>query len=192
MAITALSNSGLAGDKYYNAMTVNNYMEPIATQLLGSSTATVTFDNIPRGYTHLQVRGIARSTQANTGLDNLWMRINSDSGTNYARHHVMGDGATASAAAATSIAQAVVGDIARNNNTANIFGAFVIDILDYTNQNKYKTIRAISGGDLNGSGEIRLRSSLWMNTSPITSLTFLSENESLVQYSRFSLYGLRG
>lgn len=167
--------------------------ESIATTTVGSGgTATITFSSIPATYTHLQIRGIGRSTTANTGVDNVYVTVNSDSGANYARHQIFGNGTTATASAASSTNQAVLGDIARNNNTSGMFGAFVIDILDYANTNKYTTFRALSGSDLNGSGEIRFRSSLWMNTNAISTITLLSENNNFAEYSSVALYGIKG
>jgi hypothetical protein len=72
-----------------------------------------------------------------------------------------------------------------------MYGVGVIDLLDYTNTNKYKTKRAISGLDVNGSGGgIDIDSSLWMNTNAVTSIKLFPDVGSLVQYSTFALYGV--
>jgi hypothetical protein len=69
----------------------------------------------------------------------------------------------------------------------------VMDILDYSNVYKFKTIRNLSGADFNGSGQIRLNSGLWMNTAGVTSISIYDANGgNLVQYSRLSLYGIKG
>jgi hypothetical protein len=172
---------------------VTNSYESIATSTVGSGgSATITFSSIPATYTHLQIRAIGRTTTANTGVDNVFVRVNSDSGTNYARHQIVGNGSTASATSASSTNEAVLGDIARNNNTSGMFGAFVIDILDYANTSKNKTFRAISGSDLNGSGEMRFRSSLWINTNAISTITLIPENNNFAEHSQFALYGIKG
>ena len=196
MAISRISQSTVqAGFPKFNntwdGLSAVGAMEPISAITLSASSASVEFNNIPGTYSHLQIRGIGRSTTANTGVDNVYVRVNSDSGANYARHQIFGDGTTATASAASSTNQAVLGDIARNNNTSGMFGAFVIDILDYANTSKYKTFRALSGSDLNGSGEIRFRSSLWMNTNAISTITLLSENNSLAQHTSITLYGIK-
>lgn len=196
MAISRISQSTVqAGFPKFNntwdGLSAVGAMEPISAITLSASSSSVEFNNIPGTYSHLQIRGIGRSTTANTGVDNLYVRVNSDSGANYARHHILGDGSTASASSASSTNQAILGDIARNNNTSGIFGSFVIDILDYANTSKYKTFRALSGSDLNGSGEVRFRSSLWMNTNAISAITLLSENNSLAQHTSITLYGIK-
>jgi hypothetical protein len=49
---------------------------------------------------------------------------------------------------------ASIADSPRNGATANAFGVGIIDILDYANTNKYKTIKSLDGCDLNGAGVI--------------------------------------
>ena len=76
----------------------------------------------------------------------------------------------------------------------NIFGANVLDILDYANTSKYTTARILGGIDINGSGgNIRLDSGVWMNTAAVTSLTISPTTaNNFVQYSSFALYGIKG
>jgi len=74
---------------------------------------------------------------------------------------------------------------------ANIRGGFIVDILDYANTNKYKTVRSLNGNDANGSGSMNLSSNVWLSTAAITSLT-LSSSSDFRQYSSFALYGIKG
>jgi hypothetical protein len=64
--------------------------DSIATTTLSSPAASITFSSIPATYTHLQIRGIARSTAA---AGNVSIAYNSDTGSNYAGHDLYGDGA---------------------------------------------------------------------------------------------------
>jgi hypothetical protein len=71
----------------------------------------------------------------------------------------------------------------------------LVDILDFGNTNKNKTVRAIRAEDYNGSGEIRLASSAWLSTSAVTSLTigFLDNGGSqFATNSSIALYGIKG
>ena len=190
MATTKLSDSGLVGNKYENLSADNNYMETIASTLLTGSASSVTFSNIPQGYKHLQIRFIARgSAQTNE----VWAQFNSDTGSNYSTHQVYGSGAAAGASGTASTSYAKVGELSGTNAGASIFGAGVVDILDYTNTNKYKTTRALTGTDINGSGGyIVFVSGNWNSTSPINSITLYYNTYSFSQYSRFSLYGIKG
>jgi hypothetical protein len=80
-----------------------------------------------------------------------------------------------------------------NGALSNLFAGYVIDILDYANTNKNKTIRSLAGSDANGSGTIWFGSIAWLSTSAITSLSFNIESGSnFTQYSSFALYGIKG
>lgn len=168
--------------------------ESIATVTVGSGgAANVEFTSIPSGFEHLQIRAIARSTRAS--VDNVFvnMQINSDTGANYSYHDLYGDGSTVAAGAITSVTQNYIQRITASTAAASIFGTFVIDILDYKNTNKYKTLKSLGGFDLNGSGQIYLVSGSWRNTNAITSLKFTSQaTGDFAQYSHFALYGIKG
>lgn len=169
-------------------------MFPLQVVTVGPAGASsVSFTNIPTtGYAHLQVRGICRSSR--NDYDSISLRMNSDSGSNYSYHHLVGSGASVSASAGTSQTRANIAESAGANAAANIFSAFVIDILDYASTSKYKTIRVLSGDDYNGSGYLRFASGLWMNTSAVDTLYFDTQSgiSTIQQYSQFALYGVKG
>lgn len=172
--------------------------DSLATVTLSASTASITFAGIPSGYKHLQVRGIMRNDVAITGMGDLRVRFNSDAGSNYSYHLLYGDGTSATAGAATS---QTYGRLARNvtpcaNNGANIFGAFVADILDYGNTSKNKTIRSLGGENNNtataAAQSISFTSSAWFSTSAITQIDITDDSSgNFAQYSSFALYGVK-
>jgi hypothetical protein len=187
MSITKLTTNGIVGAKYDTVSADNYYMEPIATTLLASAATSITFSNIPQGYKHLQIRGIGRWS---TGTEaSVFLQFNGDTGSNYARHELGGTGSGAYASAAASQTSTTVGYI---RSGTSIFGASVIDVLDYSNVYKYKTLRSLTGCDANGAGYIILFSGLWMNTAPVTSITMFVSSNQLAADTRFSLYGIRG
>ncbi len=167
-------------------------MFPIQNIVLSAGSASsITFSNIPSTYTHLQIRGIVRSSNASSTAGFI-MRANGDSGSNYSAHNLGGSGSSTQANAYVSNTYMYPGPaMPAANATANVFGAMVIDILDYANTNKFKVMRSLSGFDGNGSGEIYLNSSAWRNTNAITSLS-LSFSSNCVQYSQFAIYGIKG
>ena len=169
----------------------NNYMEPIATTLVGSSGATaISFNDIPQTYKHLQIRMIAFGDSG----ANVNLTINSDSGTNYSYHRLSGNGSAASATNVTSFTSAFLTDATFNGLEPTTYPSVsVVDILDYTNSNKNKTIRVLTGIDKNGvGGSIQIFSNAWYSTSSIVSLKLFGNGGNLNQYSRFSLYGIKG
>ena len=166
--------------------------ESIATVTVGSGgAATITFSSIPATYTHLQIRIINRGE---TTLARTSIRFNGDSGTNYTQHIIGADGATVYAFSGTSQTYSEIGVTPDSGATANAYASFIVDILDYSNSNKNKTIRTLSGYDANGSGWIALNSGLWINSNAITSITLQAGgigSGDFNQYSHFALYGIK-
>ena len=191
--VSTLLSGSLTTPSAKSAFVPNSY-ESISTVSVTSNTASVTFSSIPATYTHLQIRGINRLSTAGTDTLSTIMQFNSDTGSNYTTSHVLyGTGASASAGASgTSQTSMVMVNTPKDGNTASAFGIFVCDILDYANTNKYKTIRCLGGYDGNDTnGIVTFRSSAWMNTNAVTSITLAPSNDNFVQYSHFALYGIK-
>ena len=168
-------------------------MIPIATSTVGAGgVATVTFSSIPANYEHLQIRFITRNNRSGQSVDALNIKANGDSSAVYANHRVQADTSSATASGGTSLGYAIFAQTPASTATANIFGTGIMDILDYSNTNKYKTFRTLSGFDANGSGYAGLYSGLWQSTAAINSLTISSNDGSgILQYSSFALYGIK-
>ena len=168
---------------------------PIATTTVPSAgAASVTFSSIPSTYTHLQIRGIARSTAAQS-FAGLRLRVGNgsvDTGSNYSTHQLYGDGSTATATANAPTTETYMGAISAANDTANTFGIAVIDILEYANTNIYKTIRVLDGVDTNGAGYINFNSAGWRSTSAINTISLYPSAGNFAQYSQFALFGIKG
>jgi hypothetical protein len=157
----------------------------------GSS--SITFSSIPSTYQHLQIRVTARGS-ASTNFISAGLRFNSDTGTNYQIHQLLGSGSAASAGSDLNLTSIFSTFIPAASSAANVFGTGVIDILDYADTNKYKTTRTFTGFDLNGSGYIILRSGNWRSTSAVSSITLFDADNAVgfAQYSSFALYGIKG
>ena len=170
---------------------VTNSYESIATINPNGSSSTVTFSSIPSTYKHLQVRLIARWNESpNYGLI---LRANGDSGSNYSAHLLTGDGSSAGANSYVSSTFAYpLGNAAGSGLGSNIYSTVVIDLLDYQNTNKNKTVRALGGYDANGSGQLNLSSSAWYNTAAINSITVGSTVGTFTTASQIALYGIKG
>ena len=174
----------------WSSLVASSSYESIATVTVGSGgSSTVDFTSIPSTYTNLQIRGITRSTFSGAGDTTVYIRFNSDTGANYSWHRLYG---YASVGGDTSInaTAGTIGVTARDSEPANLRTPFTVDILDYKNTNKYKSIQGFSGVDLNGSNSIFLTSSNWRNTNAITSITLYTSGN-LAQYSSFALYGIK-
>jgi hypothetical protein len=168
-------------------VSTNSY-ESISTVTVGAGgQSTISFTSIPSTYKHLQIRMLARATGASTvGL----IRFNSDANGVY--HQLIGNGSTVTADRGTGNSDVDYFFVADNSFSANVFGGVVTDILDYTNTNKNKVTRTLSGADTNGSGSISFTSGLWINTAAITSISIRTLGTSFAQHSSFALYGIKG
>ena len=172
---------------------ITNSYESIATVSVGSGgSATISFSSIPSTYKHLQIRSIARTNYTGGNNDGYKVNFNSDTGNNYAWHQLGASGAAVFAQQSSSTGTIYVGYVASNSAISNNFGASVIDILDYANTNKYKTLRNLTGTDNNGNGALTLGSGLWQNTNAISSISITQwDGTSFLQYSQFALYGIK-
>jgi hypothetical protein len=148
-----------------------------------SGTGTVTFSSIPGTYKSLQIR--CNIVYSSTSL--VRFQYNSDTGSNYARHILYGDGSVAGADASASYTSNAI--IYVGGSTGTNVG--IVDIHDYASTTKYKTSRTFSGNDNNGSGYITLMSGLWMSTSAVTSIDILCSSNFL-SGTTFALYGIKG
>ena len=170
-------------------VTAGSYFS-IATVTLGSAAATISFTSIPSTYTHLQVRGIGRASNATTD-ENLVIQFNSDTTTNYSLHNVYGTGAATGVNASTSFTASYFARVSGASSTAGIYGVAAADIFDYASVDKYKTILSSSGHDQNGSGYVTLMSGNWRSTSAVTTLTIKNDSGSnIAAGSTFALYGV--
>lgn len=204
MAVFKFSNvSGFKNYQRYNDFLAGNpavqldkgSMFPLGVFTLSANQTVVTFDNIPQTYTHLQIRALTRTTRATTTGDFWLMRFNGDTTSSYFyNHNLLGDGTSALANQSGAGTGIYVERVASANLNTNVFAGTVLDILDYRNTNKNKTIRHLSGYDNNSAtnvGQIYFGSGLWMKTNAISSIEIRSGTSSdFVTNSTFALYGI--
>ena len=169
---------------------VTRSYESIATVTVGSGgSSSIDFTSIPSGFSHLQIRGIGIGTGSSPNWYDAFMQFNGDTAANYSYHALEGDGTTASASASANRSNMIIGYF----GGVNVSG-MVIDILDYKDTNKYKTVRALTGLNQNNANDrgILLVSNSWRSTSAITSIKIFPSSGSATQYTQFALYGIKG
>jgi hypothetical protein len=179
--------SGILGGLIGSFVTAStSSYESIATANGTGSSGTITFSSIPSTYTHLQVRAVAPVGNYITGK----LQFNSDTGSNYTRHTLLGNGSNAQATNSGASQTYIQLGLGRSSYPY----AMVIDILDYANTNKYKTMRMLAGFDTNNTdgGEVCLESGLWMSTSAISTVTFGLTSGNYPTNAKFALYGIKG
>lgn len=180
-----------------NSLILPGDYESIATVSVGAGgQSTISFSSIPQTFSHLQLRLYIRTNRNVNDGDYLLMRFNgiSTAASYYGQHYVRGNGSAVLAAADGTYTASFIERFPALNTTSAVFGAAVIDILDYKDTNKNKVWRSLSGYDGNGdtNANIRLASGMLLSTPAISSIDLTSGTGSnFVQYSHAALYGVR-
>lgn len=175
------------------AVLTNSY-ESIQTVTLTGTQQTISFTSIPSTYKHLQLRLLARTDRPSNIAANVILTFNSDTVANYSHHDLTGNGSSVYANGSASTSNIATQRISGSTAAANVFGAIVMDILEYTNTNTYKTLRYLGGFDNNGSGEIYFGSGNWRSTTAVNRIDLQTINgtQNFVSGSKFALYGIKG
>ena len=156
---------------------------PIASQILSTSTATVTFSSIPQNYTDL-VLVINGNTNSD---DEVRLRFNNDSGSNYSEIGIYGNGSGPSVTKYTNTSYGQLGGI----YTSSGVGTNIIQIMNYANENTYKTVLArASSGNYAQARVITWRGSTGSSTEAINRIDFYSASGTFSSGTIFTIYGI--
>ena len=165
--------------------------EPIATTTLGSTAADITFTGISQSYTDLVVVVFARSTNASAEVAGF-LRVGNgsiDTGSNYSSTRLLGTGAAASSARATSVTRVAWDAIPANTSASGTFCATVISINNYSNATTYKTF-LIRSNEPNNYVEATV--GLWRNTAAINQVRIFGDGAAdLAIGTVITLYGIK-
>ena len=199
MATVTRYTDMLAGNTTWNPWEPDGAYDSLATVTVPSGgLASITFAGIPNTYKHLQVRFMSRCTATGNASVNYVatgrIRFNNDTSSSYNSHWLDGNGSSASAGnfgVDTSMALADLGGVFAAS-ASQFFATGVIDVLDYANSTKNKTVRILNGQDRNGFGRIQLQSGLWFATpAAVNTMTFTTDGTAYAEGSQFSLYGVK-
>ena len=161
--------------------------EPLATTTLSTGAANIDFTSISGSYTDLKIVWLAQN--ANSEFPSL--RINGDTGTNYSRTVLYGNGASAASSRQTSQTQINMGADVAIPTSGNTFCMIMIDIFSYAGSTN-KTVLFNYTNDRNGSGEVNRGVGLWRSTSAITSISLKSrDGTNFAIGTTATLYGIK-
>jgi hypothetical protein len=158
--------------------------EKIATTTASGSSTNVTFSSISGSYTDL-VLIIANITAQ---IDNVGITLNSDTGSNYSRTVLQGNGSTATSA--------------RGNNQTYLYTMYkdtaggdpamsISQFQNYSNSTTYKTILTRQETNSSGTKSVQAMASLWRSTSAITNISINSGNANFNSGATFTIYGIK-
>jgi len=190
---TGTSGASAASSPVTTPTSDTGVMFPIAMANVGSAgAANIQFTSIPSTYKHLQIRGTVRADRAGS-TDSVGITFNGvTTGGAYDYHILYGDGSTVTGGDGVNQNFTYPTITTAGTDLANTFSAMVVDILDYTNTNKNKTVKSLAGYDLNGSGFSWFSSGLSRNTSAISSIRIAPGSSGWAQYTQIALYGIKG
>jgi hypothetical protein len=152
---------------------------PIASQTLSTSAPSVTFSSIPQGYTDLVL--VFNGTITSASLYRC--QLNGDTGSNYSRTQLQGDGSSASAGNAANISTMQLGYIGTTAQS-NVITQF----MNYSNSTTNKTVLSRNN---NAADQVGAWVNLWRNTSAITSIVLSQASGDFASGSTFTLYGIQ-
>jgi hypothetical protein len=160
----------------------------ISTQVLASTANSVTFSSIPSTFRHLQLRTTMRDSFG-SGYYDATVTMNGVTSASYAYHYLQGGGASVNSGGSGSVNGMYPVVYPANAITSGVFGAMILDVLDYAQTSKNKTIRSLGGVTATSAQQVKLSSGFYNSTSAVTSLTITSGGSAFQVGSRFSLYG---
>ena len=159
----------------------------LSTVTVGSSgAASIDFTSIPQTFTDLKIVLSARTNRA-AAADYMNISFNSNT-VGFTGRGLYGSGSAASSSTLTREAGEIVG----GSSTASVFANTEIYIPNYTSSN-YKSFSTDSVAENNATASYQnLNTSLWSNTSAITSVSLTPGLGTLFnQYSTATLYGIK-
>lgn len=162
--------------------------ELISSQISSGVTTSITFSSIPSEYKHLQIRAVGKGSSGSTSATAI-LRLNSDSGSNYSYHNIRTiNGSSVTSTGISNSTEGYIGLTSAGGQSDLIVGNGIIDILDYSNTNKYKTMKSLFGSQSNTW--VGFTSSLWRSNSAVNSITLTTSDGNGFYNYRFSLYGV--
>jgi hypothetical protein len=156
----------------------NTYVA-LATQTIAVATSTVTFTSIPQGYTDL----VLVVSAANASASNLEITFNSDTGSNYSRTQLAGNGSSATSARESNYTSYRTLNTPASTST---FSIATLHIMNYSNTTTNKTL--LDRGGLS-SDSTYAQVGLYRSTSAISTIRLLAGANFSVG-STFNLYGI--
>jgi hypothetical protein len=166
-----------------------NTYQLISSNVLTSTTASVTFSSIPNTYTDLVLRTSIRHSSG--FINTMAVKINAGVSISYVVLQGYNSSVSSFAGSTSSSDNGLISD--GNSNTANTFSNGEVYIPNY-NSTSYKQFLATSAGEQNGSNgwAINVVGNAIISTSPVTSIQIIDavNSFSMLTGSSFYLYGI--
>lgn len=154
----------------------------LATITLTSADSEIVFSSIPATYRDLVIVANIKATEGNFLLG----RLNSDSGSNYSRVVMAGNGSTTESFAAASVTSLDPGTRISTN-----WSSVQLQFFDYAQTNKHKTVLGrLNSPTETGFAPVAASAMRWANTNAVNTISLRPDSSSWAIGSTFSLYGI--
>jgi hypothetical protein len=161
--------------------------EPIATQTVGSSVASITFSSIPSTYTDLVL--VCSGGHVSAG-DTMFLRFNSDSGSNYSFTELWGNGSTPSSSRGSNQSSAFLSNNLGGGTSAG--QSYIANIMNYSNTTTNKTMITRANQPDNTYPGVSAIISMWRNTAAINTISVGRTGAGdLLAGSVITIYGIK-
>ena len=164
--------------------------EPIATTTLSSSAATITFNSISSAYTDLRLIIVGRSDDTVNNTVGVFFRYNNDTGANYSRTALFGDGSAVTSVRSSGATNIFAGHLPASASGFTGFGLGQFDVFSYAGST-FKTALSNFSSDRNGAGWSWVNVGLWSSTSAITRIDFYPAAGNWAVGTTATLYGIK-
>lgn len=167
-------------------------MRPVASTLLASPAATITFSDIPSSWLHLCVMVTARSSNASTNVG-LTVRLNGDASAVYDSQHFSAANTTATAAESLLTTGLTMAGIPAASGSANRFSSVELWVPGYASTDREKVMIATTSrfyDDTAANFATQEGGGWWRSTAAVSSVVLSLSAGNFVAGSRATLYAL--
>lgn len=165
-------------------MAAGSTYTPISTYTFPSAAASHTFTAISGAYTDLVI--VTNFALTNNDVYAHYVQVNGDTGNNYSRTILYGDGTNAGSARQATVNSCYFGTWNDNMDTTDR-AVTTIFFNNYSNATTYKTIMARYNVATKETGA---GVGVWRNTAAITSIKIETNSTTYIAGSTFTLYGI--
>lgn len=166
----------------------------VGEEVLASAAATIDFTSIAATHRHLRLVISGRSDAA-ANNDNLSLRFNNDSGTNYESQRLFASGSTVSGSRSVNATGLDVALLVGDSAAANTASSLVVDVPDYAGTTFNKSAHSRSLQNPSGSSNNVVMdnySGIWRSTAAISRVTLVLASGQFMAGTVATLYAFDG
>ena len=162
--------------------------EKIQSTTLSSAAADITFSSISSAYTDFKLVLVARSNNTGTPREDLYIRFNSDTASNYSTTILYGQDGSIGSFRQSS--QTRINAYTGLPGTSGQFSLTMVDVFSYAGSANKTCLISVNNDQNTVGGEVNVQVGLYRSTSAITSITVLPQTNSFDVGTTATLYGI--